>query len=133
MLRVVRVQVREEASIGRHHVDLMAGLQGIEREVREAPAAHALDADAQFAVAIVVGHAHADRIRAARFLAVQMRLERHELALRETKRVAQGGRHVERNGDGVGGFGTNVADTQRMELRSRHDVDEVKSVQYGLK
>ncbi|SAL72783.1 hypothetical protein AWB70_07574 [Caballeronia cordobensis] len=133
MLRVIRVQMREETSVGRHHVDFVARLQGVECEVREAPAAHALDADAQFAVAIVVGHAHADRIRTARFFAVDMRLERHELPLREAKCVAQRGRHVERNSDRIGGFGTHVADTQRMELRSRHDVDDVKSVQYGLK
>ncbi|SAL03893.1 hypothetical protein AWB77_06894 [Caballeronia fortuita] len=133
VLRMIRVQMREEAAIGRHHVDLVAGLQSIEREVREAPATHALDADAQFAVAIVVGHAHADRIRAARLLAVDMRLERHELSLREAKRIAQRGRHVERNGDRIGGFGSHIADAQRMELRSRHDLDDVKSVQYGLK
>ncbi|SPB19015.1 hypothetical protein NOV72_06216 [Caballeronia novacaledonica] len=133
MFRVVRVQMREEASVGRHHVDLVAGLQGIEREVRKTPAPHALDADAQFAIAIVVGHAHADRIRAARLLAVDMRLERHELTLREAKRIAQIGRHLERHGERIGGFGTDVADAQRMELRSRHDVDDKKSVQYGLK
>ncbi|SAK98425.1 hypothetical protein AWB79_07594 [Caballeronia hypogeia] len=120
LLGVIRVQVREEAPVGRHHIDLVARLQGIEREVREAPATHALDADAQFAVAVVVGHAHADRIRTTRLLAVDMRLERHELTLRETKRIAQGGRHVEGNGHRIGGFGAHVADAQRMELRSRH-------------
>ncbi|SAL03133.1 hypothetical protein AWB80_08490 [Caballeronia pedi] len=120
LLRVIRVQVREEAAIGRHHFNLVAGLQGIECEVREAAAPHALDADAQFAIAIVVGHAYADRIRTARFFAIDMRLERHELALREAKRIAQRGRHLERNGDRIGGFGPHVTDAQRVELRSRH-------------
>ena len=121
MLRVIRVQVREEAAIGRHDFDLVAGLQRIEREVREAPATHPLDADAQLAVAVVVRHAHADRIRAARLFAVDVRLQRDELPLREAERVAQVFGDVERNGDGIGGLGPNLADTQGMELRSRHD------------
>ena len=59
-----------------------------------------------------------------------MRLERHELALREAERVAQVGRDIEGDGDGVGGFGTDLADAQRMELRSAMArVD----AQYGLK
>ncbi len=120
LLAVVGVQVREEAAIRCHHVDHVAGLQRIEREVREAAAAHALDADAQFAVTVVVRRADADRIRAARLLAVDVGLQRDELALREAVRVAQFGRHVERDGHGVGGLGPHVADTQRVKLRGRH-------------
>jgi hypothetical protein len=110
----------EEAAVGRHHVDRVAGLQRIEGEVREAPAAHALDADAQFAVAIVVRHADADRIRAARFLTVDVRLQRDELALREAVLIAQFGGDFEGDGDRVGGFGPHFADTQRMKLRGGH-------------
>jgi hypothetical protein len=62
LLTLIGVQMGEEAAVRRHHVDRVAGLQRVEREVREAPAAHALDADAQFAVAIVIGDADADRI-----------------------------------------------------------------------
>ncbi|MGF6739312.1 hypothetical protein OKW47_003058 [Paraburkholderia atlantica] len=120
LLALFGVQVREEAAVRRHHVDRVAGLQRVEREVRETPAAHALDADAQLAVAVVVGDAHADRIRAARFLAVDMRLQRDELALREAILVAQFGRDFEGNRHRIGGFGTYFADTQRMELRGGH-------------
>ncbi|CAK0137292.1 Uncharacterised protein [Burkholderia pseudomallei] len=120
LLAVPGVQVREEAAVRRHHVDRVAGLERIEREVREAAAAHALDADAQLAVAVVIRRADADRIRAAGFLAVDVRLQRDELALREAVSVAQLGRHFERHRDGVGGFGPHVANAQRMELRSRH-------------
>ncbi|CAM2148547.1 conserved hypothetical protein [Paraburkholderia tropica] len=120
MLAVIGVQVREEAAVRRHHIDFVARRELIEGEVRETPAAHALDADAQFAVAVVVGHADADRVRAARFLASDMGLERDELSLRETVGVAQLGRHFECNGDRVRGFGTYFTDAQRMELRGGH-------------
>jgi hypothetical protein len=86
----------------------------------KAAAAHALDADAQFAVAVVVGDADADRIRTARFLTVDMRLQRDELALREAIVLAQFGRDFEGDRDRVGGFGPDFADTQRMKLRGGH-------------
>jgi hypothetical protein len=115
-----RVQVREEATVGRHHVDRVTGLQGVECEVRKAAAPHALDADTQFAVAVVVGHADADRIRAARLLTVDVRLQRDELALREAILLAQFGGDFEGDRDRVGGFGPDFADTQGVKLRGGH-------------
>ena len=110
----------EEAAVGRHHVDSVAGLQRVECEVREAAAPHALDADAQFAVAVVIGDADADRIRTARFLTVDVRFQRDELALREAILFAQFGRDFEGDRDRVGGFGPHFADTQGMKLRGSH-------------
>ncbi len=120
LLALIGVQMGEEATVRRHHVDGVAGLQRVEREVRETPAAHALDADAQFAVAVVIGDADADRIRAARLLTVDVRFQRDELALREAIVVAQFGRDFEGDRDRVGGFGPHFADTQRMKLRGGH-------------
>ena len=120
LLPLIRVQMREEAAVRRHHVDGVAGLQRVEREIRKAAAAHALDADAQFAVAVVIGDADADRIRPARFLTVDVRFQRDELALRESKMLAQFDGDFEGDRDRVGGFGPHFADAQRMKLRSGH-------------
>lgn len=110
----------EETTVGCHHIDRMTRLQRVEGEVRETPAAYALDADAQFAVAVVIGDADADRIRTARFLTVDMRLQRDELALRKAIVVAQFGGDFEGDRNRIGGFGPHFADTQRMKLRSGH-------------
>ena len=113
--RRARVERNEEAPLGRHHLQRVAGLERVVDPGREDAARHLADADAQLAV----GRAGADRVRAALLAAGDDLLQRQVLALGEAELLGELGRDVERDDDRLFRFGSHALDAQGMEMK-RH-------------
>ncbi|MCY1344698.1 hypothetical protein D9M69_307400 [compost metagenome] len=87
--RCRRIQRHVEAAVRRHHVDHLAGRDGVVEMGRKQPVLDQLHRHAQFALCVIVLHRRADRIRAPQVLAVDRCLQRQELALGEAVGIAQ--------------------------------------------
>ena len=105
-----------EASVGRHHVDRVAGPQRLHRPARKAAAFDRLDANLDLALLHVTLVRTADRIAAAFFTAVQHGPQGEELARPEIEVAAQRLRHLEGENRGAGSLGADAMQTQRMKV-----------------
>ncbi len=107
-----RLERHVEMPHRRHHLERVAGLEGVVRPRREHAAGIALDRDAQRPVL----HAGADRIRPAHVLPADVRAQRQVLAGREPERLGQRLGNGERDRDGIARLARDARDRQAMEF-----------------
>lgn len=111
VLRLLRIERREETPVGCQHFDLVAGFQLRSGPAGKQSARYFFDGDAQFTIV----HAGADRVRAAHFLAVQLCLKRQVLALDECIVFGKRGRHIEAQADRVRSLVPDFGNAQFMK------------------